>query len=192
MSNRPLIAALVSLTLVAACGPAEGPADSDAEPTGDAAPRSATTPPVGPEVQPAPPMVQLEPPARIPDQVPQQSPFYETEVDARDPLPSTVGPIEAARVAALGPPDAPTNVYAAPLDGCARVVFTVPTNAPVLAIMLYASSGSIAVASASDGEGKICGLGNHVQHTITATAVGPGGESAPSLPSNRVMPLPAP
>ncbi len=93
-------------------------------------------------------------------------------------------------------PAAPTGVTAIPGDTQASVSFTVsppPQGAPVTSYLITSNPGGIVVsipppASGNIGTALVGGLTNGVSYTFTVQAIDSAGPSAPSAPSNAVIP----
>ncbi len=93
-------------------------------------------------------------------------------------------------------PAPPTGVSAIPGDTQASVSFTVsppPQGAPITSYLVTSSPGGVMVsipppATGSIGTALVGGLTNGVSYTFTVQAVDPAGASAPSAPSNAVVP----
>jgi len=93
-------------------------------------------------------------------------------------------------------PAAPTNATAIPGDTQASVSFTVsppPQGAPITSYLVTSNPGGIVVsipppASGNIGTALVGGLTNGVSYTFTVQAIDPAGASAPSAPSNAVVP----
>jgi hypothetical protein len=96
----------------------------------------------------------------------------------------------------VNPPVAPTNVTAIPGDTQASVTFTVsppPLGAPITSYAVTSNPGGIVVnipppASGNTATTLVGGLTNGVSYTFTVQAVDSAGPSAPSAPSNAVVP----
>jgi hypothetical protein len=93
-------------------------------------------------------------------------------------------------------PAAPTGATAIPGDTQASVSFTVsppPQGAPITSYLVTSNPGGIVVsipppASGNIGTALVGGLTNGVSYTFTVQAVDVAGTSAPSAPSNAVVP----
>jgi hypothetical protein len=93
-------------------------------------------------------------------------------------------------------PAAPTGATAIPGDTQASVSFTVsppPQGAPVTSYLITSNPGGIVVsipppASGNIGTALVGGLTNGVSYTFTVQAIDSAGPSAPSAPSNAVIP----
>jgi len=93
-------------------------------------------------------------------------------------------------------PAAPTGATAIPGDTQASVSFTVsppPQGAPITSYLVTSNPGGIVVsipppASGNIGTALVGGLTNGVSYTFTVQAIDPAGASAPSAPSNAVIP----
>jgi hypothetical protein len=99
-----------------------------------------------------------------------------------------------ALVGGLGPalytvpaPAAPADVAAAALNGRAEVSFTAPAG-PVSSFTVTASPGG-ATATGSASPIVVAGLSNGTAYTFSVTASNAGGTSAPSEPSEPVVPV---
>lgn len=93
-------------------------------------------------------------------------------------------------------PNAPTGATAIPGDTQASVSFTVsppPQGAPITSYLVTSNPGGIVVsipppATGNIGTALVGGLTNGVSYTFTVQAVDSAGASAPSAPSNAVVP----
>jgi hypothetical protein len=93
-------------------------------------------------------------------------------------------------------PQAPTNATAIPGDTQASVSFTVsppPQGAPITSYAVTSNPGGIVVsipppASGNTATALVGGLTNGIAYTFTVQAVDSAGPSAPSAPSNAVVP----
>jgi hypothetical protein len=113
---------------------------------------------------------------------------------------SGTGPASAPSTPVTPPgiaiPAAPTGVTAIAGDTEASVSFTVsppPQGAPITSYLVTSSPGGIVVsipppASGNTTTALVGGLTNGVSYTFTVQAVNPAGSSAPSAPSNAVVP----
>jgi hypothetical protein len=113
---------------------------------------------------------------------------------------SGTSPVSAPSAPVIPPgisvPAAPTGATAIPGDTQASVSFTVsppPQGAPVTSYVVTSAPGGIVVsipppASGNIGTALVGGLTNGVSYTFTVQAVDIAGASAPSAPSNAVVP----
>lgn len=93
-------------------------------------------------------------------------------------------------------PAAPTNATAIPGDTQASVTFTVsppPQGAPITSYLVTSNPGGITASIPPPASGNIAtalvgGLTNGVSYTFTVQAIDIAGPSAPSAPSNAVIP----
>jgi len=113
---------------------------------------------------------------------------------------SGTSPASAASAPVIPPgiavPAAPTGVTALAGDTQAAVTFTVsppPQGAPITSYVVTSAPGGIVVsipppASGNTATALVGGLTNGVSYTFTVQAVNVAGSSAPSAPSNAVVP----
>jgi YVTN family beta-propeller protein len=108
---------------------------------------------------------------------------------------SSASSASSAATIPFGPPGAPTNAIAVPLNASAQVSYTPPADnggAPISSYTAIASPGG-QQASGNVNPLTVTGLTNGVSYTFTVRANNPAGGGAPSSPSNAVTPfVPAP
>lgn len=98
----------------------------------------------------------------------------------------------AFTIGGAGPPDAPTNVSATAGDHTATISWIAPAStgsSPLVAYSVVASPGGNSVTvDGSTTSVDVVGLTNGVSYTFTVVAINASASSAPSTPSNAVVP----